>query len=501
MNENIYNVPSGVDNFQSVLGGAGEDLLKAVIADSQTGREFENTIHTGAGLKVESLESTIKVLTNTEQHIKLWKLMNKNSIYNTVHEYNQQLDYGNDAGGFTLEGETPEFSDASYRRMSQLIKYMGFAGEVTLAAQMVKNADGKNNLARAVQNKTALLMRFINKNLSTANSKLVPEEFDGLFQQHFESADVGNSTLDTYFNSDQVIDARGKILTDDLVQDAMNGVVNDNFGFADTIIGSPNIFNEYVKQFGGRQRIVIGDLANVGATMGQSVKAIATQFGDINIVNDIFFDQKVPVNYNVAANHSKAPAAPVKDGSAPVTVVNTVATSKFANFTGDYWYGVRARNRYGMSAMTVLNTNAAVSVDNATDAVDLKFTAGTGNYAATAYVIYRTKKDQVAYTDSKAFYPIFEVTSAELTAGYDGSGAANEVRDRNLWIPGAQSAMVCTIDPDYMEYLQLAPIMKMDLAITAPSSRFMVLNFGTTAMYMPTKIVRIINLGTIQPTT
>ncbi|MCK9544894.1 MAG: hypothetical protein M0R03_23005, partial [Novosphingobium sp.] len=124
-----------------------------------------------------------------------------------------------------------------------------------------------------------------------------------------------------------------------------------------------------------------------------------------------------------------------------------------------------------------------------------------GNYAATAYVIYRTKKDQVAYTDSKAFYPIFEVTSAELTAGYDGSGAANEVRDRNLWIPGAQSAMVCTIDPDYMEYLQLAPIMKMDLAITAPSSRFMVLNFGTTAMYMPTKIVRIINLGTIQPTT
>jgi hypothetical protein len=198
----IFNVQGGLEGYQSVLGNASEDLIKAVIADSQTGRDYENTINTGAGLKVESLESTIKVLTNTEEHIKFWKLLNKKSIYNTVHEYNQQLDYGNDDGGFNLEGETPEFSDANYRRMSQLIKYMGFAGEVTLAAQLVKNADGKNNLARAIENKTALLMRFINKNLATSNSTMVPEEFDGLFQQHYEAAEVGNKNIDTYLASE-----------------------------------------------------------------------------------------------------------------------------------------------------------------------------------------------------------------------------------------------------------------------------------------------------------
>lgn len=482
---------------QSVLG-ANEDLIKAVVAGTGTGRDYNNVINTGAGLKIESLDSMIKVLAARDEHIKFWKLLNKNSIYNTVHEYTRQLDYGNDSALFTNEGETPEFSDANYDRKAKLIKYMGLSGEVTLAAQLVKNLDGKNNLARAVENRTRALMLAINRKLTVANSKMVPQEFDGLFQQHFEDDQVGNSVLDTYFNSTQVIDARGQVLSESMVKDAMNSIYNNNFGFADTIIGSPNIFNELSQQYDGKHRFDIGAGANIGAEIGQSISAIRTQFGKVKIENDIFFDQKIAVNYNVTNEHAKAPATPVKDGAAPATVVNTVATSKFTGFTGTYFYGVRARNRYGMSAMTVLNTTA-VTVPAGTDAVDLKFAAGVGAYAATSFVIYKTKKNESAYTNPNAFWPVFEVSAAEHAAGFDGSGAATEVRDRNLWIPGAQSALVCQIDPEYLEYLQLAPIMKMDLAQTAPASRFMVMNFGTAAMYQASKIVRIINIGTITP--
>lgn len=479
---------------QSVLGAGSEDLIKAVIAGTGTGRDYNNVINTGAGLKVESLDSMVRVLAAKDEHIKFWKLLNKNSIYNTVFEYTRQLDYGNDSAVFTNEGETPEFSDANYDRKAKLIKYMGLAGEVTLAAQLVKNLDGKNNLARAVENRTRALMLIMNKKLTTANSKMVPQEFDGLFQQHFEDDMVGNGVLDTYFNSSQVIDARGKTLRESMIHDSMNKIVNDNYGFADTIIGSPNIFNNLAKQYEEAHRIALGGGANNNTDIGQSVGGIRTQFGRVNIENDIFFDQKIPVSYNEANEHVKAPAAPVKDGSAPATVVNTVATSKFTGFTGTYFYGVRARNRYGMSAMTVLNTTA-VTVTAGTDAVDLKFTAGVGNYAATSFVIYKTVKNTASYTAPKVFHPVFEISATELAAGYDGSGAANEVRDRNLWIPNTQSALVCKIDPEYMEYLQLAPIMKMDLAQTAPATRFMVLNYGTAAMYLASKIVRIVNIG------
>jgi hypothetical protein len=498
MSDIFNSMPGGVDDYSSVLGGVSDELVKAVIAGSQTGRDFNNVQNTGGSLKTESLDAMVRLLTSTEKHIVYWKSLNKNSVYNTVHEYNQQLDYGSDAGGFNLEGEAPQFSDPTYRRKSALIKYLGFSGEVTHPAMLVRNADGINNWAREIQNKTQLLMRFIDKQLATANSSMVSTEFDGIFQQHFQAEEVGNSSLDQYFASSQVIDARGGILTDALVQDATNAAVNTNYGFVDKIVGSPTIFNNYVKQFGGLKRFMVGQKGAItDATLGQSVAKIDTQFGAIDIMNDIFFDRKVAKDYNAAATHSKAPAAPIADVSAPTNTVTGIATSHFSGFTGTYFYGVTARNRYGESAMTLLKTTAS-TVANATDAVDLKFAAGSGAYAAESFIIYKTKKNEAAYTDSKAFFPVFEITAASLATGFDGA-AASTVRDRNFWIPGAQSALVQVIDPEYLEYLQLAPIMKMDLAITSPSKRFMVLNYGTPAVYMPTKIIRIVNLGDIQP--
>ena len=89
----IYNMPNGVDDYSSVLGGASDELVKAIVAGSQTGRDFNNVQNTGASLKTESLDAMVRVLTNTEKHIVFWKALNKQSIFNTVHEYNQQLDY------------------------------------------------------------------------------------------------------------------------------------------------------------------------------------------------------------------------------------------------------------------------------------------------------------------------------------------------------------------------------------------------------------------------
>ena len=37
--------------------------------------------------------------------------------------------------------------------------------------------------------------------------------------------------------------------------------------------------------------------------------------------------------------------------------------------------------------------------------------------------------------------------------------------------------------------------MKMDFAVTAPSRRFAILNYGTPVYYQPAKIVRIVNIG------
>jgi len=48
---------------------------------------------------------------------------------------------------------------------------------------------------------------------------------------------------------------------------------------------------------------------------------------------------------------------------------------------------------------------------------------------------------------------------------------------------------------DVWAFKQLAPIMKMDLARTSTADRFMILQFGTPQLYMPKKVVMIINAG------
>jgi len=193
------------------------------------------------------------------------------------------------------------------------------------------------------------------------------------------------------------------------------------------------------------------------------------------------------------ATSSKAPAAPVADISTPVVAVNDTA-NKFTAFTGDYFYAVSAKNRYGESALTALS-DSLVTVA-AGKSVDLKFAAGTGvAEPATGFCIYRSEVNPVTALNATPLYKILEVSVAELGNGYDG-GAAGIVRDRNRKLPYTDEAMMVEWDMDQvLAWKQLAPMMKMNLAVVAPIQRFMVLCYGTPMLYAPRKMIRFINIG------
>jgi len=478
-----------------------DELMKAMSAGSTTGRTLDGTNTSGAALKTESLEPTVKVVTNKEKHIVLWKQIPKLTAYNTVEEFNQLVDYGGDTGIFNSEGETPQFTDSIYRRESVKVKFMGVSGEVTHPFEVVRTAGIGNALANEVKNKTQYMLRQIDKNLVTANSSHVSNQFEGLFKQHEvtvsnASSLNGSVNLDTYFNDSVVVDARGAILADDNVQDAVNGIMENNFGYASQIIARPKVFSDYVKQFNDSKRVLVNNpvAGTTGATMGQAVNTIATQGGLININSDIFFDYKKPRDYNASATNAKAPAAPVADGVAPVAAATDTSNKFGSTYAGDYYYAVAAKNQYGESAMTLLNATATPVSIAATESADLKFTAGSGAYAAESYVIYRTEAVTSGTEANNKFYPIFTITTAELAAGYDGA-SAGLVRDRNRWIANTSSAMIYDIDPEVFAYKQLFPISRMDLAVTAPAHRFMILHYGTPVLFAGKKIARIVNIG------
>ena len=150
-------------------------------------------------------------------------------------------------------------------------------------------------------------------------------------------------------------------------------------------------------------------------------------------------------------------------------------------------------NRFGEGKLTAMDSSKlSIAL---TESGDLKFADGGGTYPATGYRIYRSKKNPAGLIGVTSLYPLFDVSTAELAAGYDGGGAS-VVRDRNRMLPGTDQAMLIQNSSEIYSFKQLAPLMKMDLAILSPAIRFMILLYGTPQLYAPRKMIKFINIGT-----
>lgn len=478
--------------------GTPNEILKAMVAGDQTGRDLTNQLTGFQALKPESLDPVLKTLEYTLKNIVLWNMIPKKSVYNTVHEYNQLVKYSTNDAHFMVEGDRPENGDSQYRRKSVLTKYIGLGGKLTLQAELVKHMDGKDPYTRSVENTLLALIKEIDKSLSDADGSKIPTAFDGFFRNHMlgineiYSTSVGTveQVWDNYWNDPAIIDARGKSLREGQVQDATHAIVNDRYGEATTIITNPVVLKDFNTRFYEKQRILLGTGANAGMAAGQSANKIVSQFGDLDLKSDVFFDRRESIAYNRAATSTKAPNAPTV-GVTPIAVATDAKTKFGTTYAGTYYYVVTAKNQYGESAPLAINTTGQVVA--ATESVDLQFVDGAGSYPATSYVIYRTEKTPADRLTAK-YHPLFEVSVSELAAGVDGA-AATKVRDRNRQIAGTHSAIVMAPSDMLWEYIQLMPTSKIEFALVSLAKEYACVNFGALALYMPGKISVIRNIG------
>lgn len=463
-----------------------DQLNKALAAEQITGMQTQNmTDASGAPLKVESLEKTLKHITFRESDIRLWKDLPKKPAYNTVEEYNQQTSYGQNRGGWNREGELPEEEDSIFVRRAQLVKYLGVTKSVTHQMTLVNTMIG-SVMERTIKDGTLWILRTLNQGLYFGNEKLIPEQFNGFLAQQQQS-DAWPSYA-AYMDSEMVVDLRGQALTEDAIETGANSIV-ENYGLGTQIYGPPAVLSNFVKNFYGNKFIVPNTPSLSDGIMGQRVQAFDSQFGRIGLNHDVFF-KKLPARTSTsAANSQKAPNKPVWDGSAAATVQSNIAGTKWlAEDAGNVYYAVSAINRFGESELSIYGT-AVVAVANC--AIDLKFTDGGGVNKATAYRIYRTKVGGAA---TGPFFPLFDVSLDDLSRGFDGA-APLAIRDMNRFLPDTDQSMLVQFDNEVVEFAQLAPLMKMDLAVLSPAFRFMVLLYGTPFLYAPKKMVRLINIG------
>lgn len=465
------------------------ELRKALTAGQVTGGSTVNqtTAGSGASLKVEALDRVMKILSFDNSHLRLWNLIPKTGATNTVEEFNQLKSYGSEFGGALNEGQLGEEEDSTYVRRTEKIKYYGEVGSVTLPMQMVKSFDGQGALQREIKNRTMNLLRKMNKALAFGSEKVVGQEINGIYRQHEIGIGYNDSYSDnpsSYYSSPWVIDLKGAALTQDKIEQAGTIISQDGFGYASHVFGTPGVFSNFAQDYYEKQRIILGGNGFPSGGVNVSYpKEVTLSFGNVKLEHDLFLIKKsIPVLSGTAQTSSKSPNIPT---SSTVSVAATDTTGEFkAAYAGDYKWAVRSKNLYGFSALLELDASAAVAIA-ATESADLTFADGGGAYAATGYQILRTEDGGSQY------FPIFEVSTAELQAGYNGA-AAGKVRDRNFSIPNTEDASIVDL-ANTLLIQQLAPLMKLDLAVQGPANRFMLMCYFLLRMHNPNRMVRFVN--------
>ena len=464
----------GLNGFGSSTMGDVNELSKALSAGYQVSNQTG-----GSALRVESLEASLKVVTFTNKHIKLWKKIPKSAAYSTVEEYNVLSSYGSQGFGFTREGELPQSQDSTFTRQTALVKFIGTTRAVTHPATLVNPAHG-DVIALENQNGILWLLERVEDSLFHGNSALA---FDGEAEQW--------DGLDTMIANANVVDLEGQPLQEADIEEASNLVI-ENYGYPTDLFLGTRAMSDLVKTFYPRERVQMP--APSEGKVGLSVTSMATQAGTIEFNPDVFIRQGK--NPPAAATSANAPATP----SACALGVGALTTGSWAKSlgagAGNFAYAVTACNRFGESAPFISALQALTPAENAAGnqiTVTPSNAAVVGANPTEYLIIYRTRTvaGAAAPTDLSAYSEIARIPATTQAAG----AAHTAFNDINAIMPFTETAYLGELTPSVLTFRQLAPLMRMDLAVMGPAYRWMVLMYGTPILFAPRKWVRLTNIG------
>jgi len=460
----------GVEGFGATTQQDVDDLNKALTAGHEVNPPGSATSGDGFALRVESLERTLKNVTYKMDHIKFWKNVPKTPAYNTVEEYNQIQEYGNNPdAGFIDEGDLPSEDDSKYERKFSLVKYIGTTRRVSHVMSLVRPAHG-NVLAQEAVNGTMHLLRILERGLFYGDSDLSSLQFDGYEKLMRQFSPAAN-----------IIDLRGKPLSEDaLIDGALTVSDAPNYGTPTDLYATPKVVADLAKVFFPKARYDLFQKTDDGM-VGLQVKGFTSPAGDVKFNPDVFIDDGGPVS-PARGDPTKRPATPTV--STPGTTPGPEALSKFdTDDAGDYFYVIQACNRFGRSVGVPLVAGPTAITVGANEKTTWAMTPGSA-VAVDWYEVFRSKKGGATGTERQI-----------LRVKNTGGAGAMTLNDYNDRLPGCSSAFLFQQNMENMSFKQLAPLVKIPLATVDSSIRFMMLLYGVPVLYTPGKNVLYTNIG------
>jgi hypothetical protein len=458
---------AGVEGFGSMTQTDVDELNKALTV-GQTRDPPAVVAGDGFSMRVESLEKTLVNTTYRMKHILLWKSIVKKPAFNTVVEYNELSSYGENPDALWIdEGDLPEEDDSTYERKHNYVKYMGTTRRVSHVGTVITPAHGPLVAQEAI-NGTMFLLRGIERGLFYGNSALSSLQFDGFQKLITDNSPAAN-----------VIDLRGQPLSEDNLTDAaLTVMAAPNYGQPSDFHCNPMVHSDLSKVFFPKERLQPG---MKDGEVGLNLKGWTSPAGDVRFNPNVFItDGGAPTA--AVGDSAKRPATPTI--STGVSTPQDTTNSQFdADDAGSYWVKIQACNRYGRSAAVDAGGGAVISTVVENDEITFGVTPGS-SVEVEWYEVFRTALSGADGTERL----ILRVNNAA------GTGETT-IHDYNAFIPYCSSGFLFEQTPEAMYVKQLAPMIKVPLAIIDLSVRWIQAIYLVPVLAAPRKMVLFNNIG------
>lgn len=420
-----------------------QELTKALEAGS--GVDPDAPFGSGRALIPESLENTLVNVLWSQDEARLFQRVKKQPIPSPVHQWNKRDEVGARDGAWVAEGGASIEADQTITRVYETAKYLQTLRKATLQATLSNMIE---NALTVEQNAGALwIIREVEKAMFYGDDTMVAEQPKGIKQQA----------------TTNVLDARGASADSATVEKKINDAarsIRDNYGKGSVMMMSTIVMQDIQNLL--RDRIRFGGGENMGTGI---FREYPTPFGNLELVDDVFIKEGAAAS--ASALTTQRPGAITIDSATPAGTGSEFSAAD----EGDYFYGVAGVNKYGEGPITIAGSPTAVTV---AAGEEVTFTVDCAAPVATAYALYRSKKDAADSSDLR-FVGYFVA----------GNGTDDTFVDDNARLPGTSDIFILTMDEIYdaIEWFQFLPLMKFDLYPTNEAVYpFLMLLFGALAL-------------------
>ncbi len=453
--ENYFSPPdlgfgAGMDGVRALQ----EALSKAVTAGYGTDH---SAFVGGRSLMVESLEQTLQDVLWGEKHIKCFKALKASALHSTVDEWTRRSSYGDEWGVAVAETANPPISSADLARQVDTVSFYRSRREVSHVMALVGTIDPAAE-AEEEEAGTRQILGRVETDIFTGDRDVFPTRIRGLQSHILEQG------------GDLVYDAHGQPIN---TQDAFHhlaGVVYDEGGDITQVYLNPACHADINAALAEAERIVIPTRTEDGRIVhGATQTALAHAYGVMNFESDRFiragWTMKAP-DSAVGPDASEIPGTPT---------VNSVAGNAGSIYdqtnlpAGDYYVRVSAVCEHGESAASAAQA-VTLTAGNA-----IQITVTPADAKNTGYRVYLSAVNAADGSDCR-FHCEIAATGEQQTLTIDGH-----------WVTGSTNIYLLSMDPAdrAIDWRQLLPLTRMNLAITGPVIPFLINLYGYLRVMKP----------------